>query len=90
MIADCIKKSIISDVQKVPFFSYITDTTQDIKKQDQMSQIIRYLVVEKNEDNKLIKLRIEESFLRFYLLNYNSHSALRFTDKIVENIKYYR
>ncbi|CAI6357740.1 unnamed protein product [Macrosiphum euphorbiae] len=85
MIAKCVKKSIISDVQKVPFFSYITDTTQDIRKHYQMSQIIRYVVIEKNEDNKPIKLRIEESFLGFCLLN--DHSASGFADQIVENIK---
>lgn len=85
MIAKCVKKSIIPDVQKVPFFSYITDTTQDIRKQDQMSQIICYVVIEKNEDNKPIKLRIEKSFLGFCLLN--DHSASGFADQIVENIK---
>jgi len=37
--AKCVKKSIISDLQKVPFFWYITETTQDIRKQDQVSQI---------------------------------------------------
>jgi len=87
MLSECVKKSIISDVQKVPFFSYITDTTQDIRKQDLMSQIIRYVVIEKNEDNKPIKLRIEESFLGFCLLN--DHSASGFSDKILENIKNY-
>jgi len=71
--------------KKFRFFSYITDTTQDIRKQDQMSQIIRYVVIEKNEDNKPIKLRIEESFLGFCLLN--DHSASGFADQIVENIK---
>jgi len=50
-----------------------------------MSQIIRYVVIEKNEDNKPIKLRIEESFLGFCLLN--DHSASGFADQIVENIK---
>ncbi|XP_025194343.1 uncharacterized protein LOC112593973 [Melanaphis sacchari] len=63
---------------RFPFFSYITDTTQDIRKQDQISQIIRYVVIEKNEDNKPIKLRIEESFLGFCLLN--DHSASGFAD----------
>lgn len=52
-----------------------------------MSQIIRYVVIEKNEDNKPIKLRIEESFLGFCLLNY--HSASEFSDQIVENLKNY-
>lgn len=47
MIAKCIKKSNISDIQEVPFFLCITDSTQDIRKQDQMSQIIRYVVIEK-------------------------------------------
>jgi len=83
MLSECVKKSIISDVQKVPFFSYyITDTTQNIRKQDQMSQII-----EKNEDNKPIKIRIEEPFLGFCLLN--DHSASGFSNTILENIKNY-
>jgi len=45
---------------------------KDIRKQDQMSQIIRYVFIEKNQDNKPIKLRIEESLLGFCLLNDHS------------------
>jgi hypothetical protein len=47
MIAKCVEKSIISDVQKISFFSYITNTILDIRKQDQMSQIVHYVVIEK-------------------------------------------
>jgi hypothetical protein len=82
----CVKIFINSGVQKV-HFSFITDTTQEIRKQDQMSQIIRFVVIDKNKHNKPIKLRIEESFLGFYL--FNVHSTSKFVDQIVENIKDY-
>lgn len=50
-------------------------------------KITVYIVIEKNEESKTIKLRIEESFLGLCLLN--DHSVSGFFDKIVENIKNY-
>lgn len=67
--------------------SIIYRSTQDIRQQDQTSQIIRYVIIEKNKGNKPSKFRIEESFLGLWLLN--DHSASGFADKILENIKNY-
>ena len=47
LLASVIHKNIIDDIKNAEFFSIITDTTQDVNKVDQFSQIIRYVQVEK-------------------------------------------
>jgi len=47
-------------------FSIITDTTQDVSKIDQLSQIFRYGKISKQEDGNPSELEICESFLGFY------------------------
>ena len=57
--------NIIVKIQSSPFFSIITDTTQDISKTDQLSQIIRYVTIQRDERGMPMKLEVNESFLGF-------------------------
>uniref|UniRef100_H2ZWX0 DUF4371 domain-containing protein n=1 Tax=Latimeria chalumnae TaxID=7897 RepID=H2ZWX0_LATCH len=46
-----IEGNIVEEIKTAPFFSVIMDTTQDISKADQMSQIFRYVTIETDERN---------------------------------------
>ena len=41
------------------------DTTQDINRKDQFSQIIRYVTISKDEEGRPTNLKINECFLGF-------------------------
>ena len=41
MVALCIKEDILNDIKGAPLFSVLVDTTQDISKTDQLSEVIR-------------------------------------------------
>lgn len=56
---------ICKEIRSAPCFSIIFDSTQDITKIDQVSIIIRYVVVDYKEQ----KLYFKESFLGFYPLH---------------------
>ena len=52
-------------MQTAPFFLIVIDTTQDIARIDQLSQVIRCVIVETNAAGKPEKLQVNESFLGF-------------------------
>lgn len=54
-------KTILNYILQSPFFSLILDTTQDKSKKDQLSILLRYLIIEPNK-----KIQIHESFLGFF------------------------
>ncbi|KAE9522395.1 hypothetical protein AGLY_017226 [Aphis glycines] len=49
LISNKVKNELILNIKEAPFFSIIIDTTQDISKVDQLSEIYRYCVIEKDE-----------------------------------------
>ena len=61
-----VKKEIINDIKAAPFFSITTDTTQDITKRDQLTQIFRYVTVSHDVTGKPCDVKINESFLGFH------------------------
>jgi len=67
-IIDLLSKTVIDKIfgdLKETFYATITDTTQDVLKVDQMSKVFRYVKIEKDENDKLTKIKIKESFLGF-------------------------
>lgn len=66
VLSSHLEKNIVSDIMAAPFFSVITDTTQDISKVDQLSQVIRYVQILKSDDDRPTSVDICESFLGFY------------------------
>ena len=61
-----LEKNIVSDITAAPFFTIITDTTQDISKVDQLSQVFRYVKILKSDNGRPTSIEICESFLGFY------------------------
>ena len=59
-------KNLIRDILAGPFFTIITDTTQDLSKVDQLSKVYCYVSILKSDDNHPIDIIIRESFLGFY------------------------
>jgi len=59
-----LRRIICDDIRSSCFFSVILDSTQYITKEDQVSLIIRYTVV--NYEEK--KIKIKESFLGFFFI----------------------
>lgn len=85
ILCDKVKSCLISKVKKAPFFSVMMDTTQDLSKKDQLSQVVRYVEILKNEKDEPIALEIKESFLGF--TEVHDHSAAGLSSKIVQLIE---
>ncbi|KAE9534354.1 hypothetical protein AGLY_008444 [Aphis glycines] len=67
------------------FFSIIIDTTQDISKVDQLSEIYRYCVIEKDEYGNPKNVCVKETFLAFHEVVDQSASSL--SELILQNIE---
>jgi len=65
LLANTILEQIILSINQSPFFSVIMDTTQDISKIDQLSQVIRYVSIMLEYDGNPKTLQINESFIGF-------------------------
>lgn len=70
---------IYEEIINCSFFSIILDSTQDITKIDQVSVIIRYVIV----DYKTHKINIKEPFLGFYALE--QHGATNYA-QLIQNV----
>ena len=83
VLASHLKKNIISDIMAAPFYSIITDTTQDISKVDQLSQLYRYVKILKSDGDRSTFIEICESFLGFYACT--DQTAAGLTEQIIDN-----
>ncbi|XP_065650531.1 zinc finger MYM-type protein 1-like [Hydra vulgaris] len=78
-LATHLKATLTADINSSPFYSIIMDTTQDITKRDQLSQVFRYVKIIKNE--KATSIEIKEVFLGFTEI-YN-HTAAGLHEEIL-------
>lgn len=62
LLGKSIKKSIVSDIKSAKYFSIMFDTTPDLAHREQMSEIIRYVVISKSPKSEV---KVKESFLGF-------------------------
>ena len=85
LLAQTVKKQIVSDIKEAGIYSVIMDTTQDVTKVDQLSQVFRYVTVSKDENDNAIAVDINESFLGFE--NVSDQSAEGLEGKILEQIE---
>lgn len=69
-------RKTINKITECLYYSIVVDTTQDIRKIDQLSIIIRYVVVEYGQP-----IKISESFIGYYEI-YNQ-SAAKFETKLL-------
>ena len=65
-LASSLERQLIADIKNAPFYSIITDTTQDISKTDQLSQTIRYVHLLYDDDGRSKEIKIKETFLGFF------------------------
>lgn len=84
-LANTLEKRLVSKINESLFFSIIMDTTQDITKVDQLSKIIRYVEIEKDENGKPQNINIIESFMGFTKVS--DQSAAGLTSEILESLK---
>jgi len=79
-----VKKIICDEIQNAQCFTIIMDSTQDITKVDQVSLIIRYVVV----DYAVKSFKIMESFLGFYpLIKHGAEDHVNLIYEILNNCK---
>ena len=67
---------IATTIKTCPFFSVISDTTSDVSKIEQMSQVYRYVTLQTDEKGIPMKININESFLGFHAVAEQSCKAL--------------
>lgn len=58
------------------FYSLIIDTTQDIAKIDQMSQVVRYVSIERDKNMRATEVCIHKSFLGFQAVHDQSAAGI--------------
>jgi len=78
VLAKQLERIIVDEINSAPFFSIITDTTQDVSKVDQLSQVFRYAKVAVNENKCSSAIEICESFLGI-LCQYRPKCSWNFT-----------
>lgn len=76
ILSEKVKSEIIKDICDAQFFSVILDTTQDITKKDQLSQVFRYVTVHKDSSGIPVALAVNESFLGFKVVDDQSAGGL--------------
>ncbi|KAL4148064.1 hypothetical protein QTP88_002368 [Uroleucon formosanum] len=79
-LANELRRVLISKIKTAPFYSIIIDTTQDISKKDQLSEVYGYINIIKNEKSEPVSVEIEEVFLEFSEVC--DHSAVGLSTKI--------
>lgn len=78
LLATNIRDHLCDQIRNAQCFSIIMDSTQDIVKLDQVSIVIRYVVVDYND----LDINIKESFLGFFKID--KHGAQDYEDLITE------
>jgi hypothetical protein len=67
---------IATTIKTCPFFSVLSDTTSYVSKTDQMSQVYRYVTLQRDERGIPTRININESFLSFHAVADQSSKAL--------------
>lgn len=66
IMAQSVLDEILKEIHEAEFYSVILDTTQDISKVDQLSQVLRYVTIAKDDNDVPLGVEIHESFMGFY------------------------
>ncbi|XP_029343946.1 zinc finger MYM-type protein 1-like [Acyrthosiphon pisum] len=84
LLALNVKQLICDEIRNAQCFTIIMDSTQDITKVDQVSLIIRYVIVDYEEKS----FKIMESFLGFYpLIKHGAEDHVNLIYEILNNCK---
>ena len=65
VLAEEVLRDIKSELQSAPFFDIILDTTQDVNKKDQFSEVFCYVKVDYHDDGTPSELKVVEAFTSF-------------------------
>ncbi|XP_077113619.1 zinc finger MYM-type protein 1-like [Ranitomeya variabilis] len=76
ILAKQLQDVIVGEIKASQFFSIIMDTTQDISKVDQLSQIFRYVTVCRDESERATAINIQEVFLGYHAVEDPSAAGL--------------
>uniref|UniRef100_H3A840 DUF4371 domain-containing protein n=1 Tax=Latimeria chalumnae TaxID=7897 RepID=H3A840_LATCH len=77
LLSDQVTESIVNDIKNTPFYSVILDTTQDLSKVNQLSQVFQYVTIEKDEKGNPAKKHLE---------SFNVILMIVFQTKVLETI----
>ena len=65
ILSQRVQLDITAEINQAPFFSVIMDTTQDLSKRDQLSQVYRYVTIVRDHMDIAKDLKVIEAFLGF-------------------------
>lgn len=65
LLGGAVRKTIMDQIKQAKYFCMIFDSTPDISRKDQNSQIIRYIVIDGSE------VKVVESFIDCYNIHNN-------------------
>jgi hypothetical protein len=80
-----LEAQLVDNIKNAPFYSIITDTTQDFSKNDQLSQTFRYVEIIKDDNGRPRDIQIRETFLGFFKCK--SQMAADMTRQIIEIVE---
>ena len=67
-----IQDEIVKEIHEAEFYSVIMNTTQDISKVYQLSQVIRCVTTPKDENDNPLVVKIHESLMGFHAVHHQS------------------
>ena len=80
LLGETIKKKIISKIKNAKYFTIMLDSTPDIGHEGQVSEILRYVHIDKNK-----KVEIKEVFLEFFQID--KKDAGNLVNKILQKLE---
>lgn len=85
LLSNTVKGTISQEIESAQFFSIIMDTTQDQTKTDQLSQVVRYVSILKDEAERPTSLVVNERFLGFREITDQTGEALE--EEIIKSLE---
>ena len=85
LLAGQVLQDIKVELQSAPFFAIILDTTQDVSKKDQLSEVFRYVKIAYHDDGTSSELQVIEAFTSFTKVE--DSSAIRLHKLITNSIQ---
>ena len=65
VLAEEVHRDIKNEQQSGPFFAIILDTTQDVRKKDQLNEVFCFVKIDYHDDETPSELKVVEAFTSF-------------------------
>ena len=85
VLAEEVLRDIKSEIQSAPFFAIIVDTTQDVSKKDQWSEVFRYVKIDYHNNGTPSEQKVVEVFTSF--IEVENSSAIGLHELITNSIQ---